>query len=345
MDIRYFIGVDIAKATLDWAVYDGKTIVQQVSTANTVPGIKTALRLLKALPDWKPDQAVFCMEHTGIYNAHLLDFLHKLHFPIWLESSLQIKKAGGLQRGKTDTIDAQRIAEYAYRFRDQIRLWEPPRQVVQQLAIAPAHRLSAARQRLINVRKQLAGPLAEQQSFVNPSLQKQLLKSCQASLAAIDKDYQAIEKAIDALIEGDDQLKQLFALMTSIPGIGAVTATEVVIATNELKNITDPKKLACHAGVAPFDYKSGTSVRGRPGVSHYARKRLKSLFHLAAMAAIRAKGELQDYYQPVRRCGKVKEGKNKMLILNAVRNKLIHRLHAVVKRGKKYDKTHAPALV
>lgn len=126
MDIRYFIGIDIAKATLDWAVYDGKKMVLQTSTPNTITGIKTALRLLKMLPTWNPQQAVFCMEHTGIYNAHLLDFLHKLHFPIWLESSLQIKKAGGLQRGKTDSIDAQRIAEYAFRFRDQLRLWEPP---------------------------------------------------------------------------------------------------------------------------------------------------------------------------------------------------------------------------
>ncbi|WP_293682750.1 MULTISPECIES: transposase [unclassified Spirosoma] len=113
MDIRYFIGIDIAKLTLDWAVYDGKKIVLQTSSPNTIAGIKTALRLLKALPGWNPQQAIFCMEHTGIYNAHLLDFLHKLHFPIWLESSLQIKKAGGLQRGKIDSIDAQRIAEYA----------------------------------------------------------------------------------------------------------------------------------------------------------------------------------------------------------------------------------------
>jgi transposase len=56
-------------------------------------------------------QVVFCMEHTGIYNAHLLGFLHKLKLPIWLESSLQIKQAGGMQRGKSDTVDAQRIAD------------------------------------------------------------------------------------------------------------------------------------------------------------------------------------------------------------------------------------------
>ena len=335
MDIRYFVGIDIAKATLDWAVYDGKKMVLQTSTPNNIVGIKTALRWLKTLPDCNPLQAVFCMEYTGIYNAHLLDFLHKLHFPIWLESSLQIKKAGGLQRGKTDSIDAQPvrrcgIAEYAYRFHNQLRLWEPPRLIVQQLAM-----LSGTRQRLIQVYHQLADPLAEQQGFVNPILQKQLQQGCKASLAAIEKD----RKAIDKLIQDDDQLKELFALMTSVPGIGPATATEVVIATNELRSITDPKKLACHAGVAPFDYKSGSSVRGRPGVSQHARKRLKSLFHLAAMSAIRVKGELQDYYQR-----KVKEGKNKMLVLNAVRNKLIHRIYAVVERGEKYDKTYVSPL-
>nr|WP_293365696.1 IS110 family transposase [Microcoleus sp. CAWBG27] len=335
MDIFYFIGIDIAKTSLDWAVYDGKKVVLQTANVNTVAGIKTVLRLLKKLPGWNPQQAVFCMEHTGIYNAHLLDFLHKLHFPIWLESSLQIKKAGGLQRGKTDSIDAQRIAEYAFRFRDQLRLWEPPRAVVQQLAM-----LSSARQRLISVYNQLAGPLTEQQSFVNPVMQKQLAKSCKTSLSAVEKDRKAIDKAIDELIEGDEQLRHIFGLMTSIPGIGTATATEVIIASNELQTITDPKKMACHAGVAPFNYQSGSSVRGRPGVSQHARKRLKSLFHLAAMSAIRVKGELQDYYQR-----KVKEGKNKMLILNAVRNKLIHRLYAVVKRKEKYDKNYALSLV
>ena len=335
MNIRYFVGINISKPTLDWAVYDGKKMVLQTNSTNSIAGIKSALRLIKTLPDWTPLQAVFCMEHTGIYNAHLLDFLHKLHFPLWLESSLQIKKAGGLQRGKTDNIDAQRIAEYAYRFRDQLRLWEPPRAVIQPLAM-----LSATRQRLIGVYNQLAGPLAEQQGFINPTLQKQIAKTCQASLKALEADRKAIDKAIDQLIANDDQLAQLFGLISSVPGIGRETATEVIIATNELKTITDPKKMACHAGVAPFNYQSGSSLRGRPAVSHHARKRLKSLFHLAAMSAIQMKGELQNYYKR-----KVNEGKNKMLVLNAVRNKLIHRMYAVVQRGEKYDKNYISIIV
>ncbi|WP_460952446.1 transposase [Spirosoma daeguense] len=106
-----------------------------------------------------------------------------------------------------------------------------------------------------------------------------------------------------------------------------------------MTTITDPKQMACHAGVAPFEYRSGTSVRGKTRVSHQARKRLKALFHLGAMSCIRKEGELRTYYQR-----KVAEGKNKMLVLNAIRNKLIHRVYAVVRRKEKYNKTYVSTL-
>lgn len=334
MDICYFIGVDVSKATLDWAVFDGKTILLQSQSENTEEGIKATLILIRALPGFKPSQSVCCAEHTGIYNAHLLAYLHKLSFPLWLESSLQIKKAGGLQRGKTDAIDAVRIAEYAFRFRDKMCLWQPPRPVLQKLAA-----LGALRQRLLRIRQQIQQPLNEQQGFVEKSLQKQLAKNCQTSLKAINTDLSNAEKQINELIQSDDRLKELFGWITSVPGVGDAIAAEVLVATNEFKAISDPKKLACHAGVAPFEYRSGSSVRGKTRVSRHARLRLKSLFHLGAMSAIRMKGQLQDYYQR-----KIGEGKNKMLVLNAVRNKLIHRVCSVVHRGQKYDKNYTPAL-
>jgi transposase len=147
------------------------------------------------------------------------------------------------------------------------------------------------------VRTQLQQPIDEQVGFVDAKSQKHTVKNCQASLKAINADLERVNQQISQLIQQDEQLKELFALMTSIPGVGMTTATEVILATDEFKAITDPKKLACHAGVAPFEHRSGTSVRGKTRVSQHARKRLKSLFHLAAMSAIRAKGELQDYYR------------------------------------------------
>ncbi len=74
MNIYHFIGIDISKATLDWAVFEGKTIILQASTPNTIAGIKTALRQLKTLPGWNPKQSVFCMEHTGIVRHEVARF-------------------------------------------------------------------------------------------------------------------------------------------------------------------------------------------------------------------------------------------------------------------------------
>jgi transposase len=252
MDIHHYVGIDISKATLDWAVYDGKALVLQMTTSNTIIGIKTALRQLKKLVNWNLKQAVFCMEHTGIYNAHLLEFLHKASLPIWLENSTQIKQAGGMQRGKSDVVDAQRIAEYAYRFRDQMRLWEPPRQIIQQLSF-----LSTVRQRLIQAYNLLAGPLAEQESFVDIALQKQLRATSKKSLAALKAEQKAINQQIETLIQSDSRLKALFELIVSVPGVGPATATEILVATNELKVINDPKKMAAWAvplscGCCPF---------------------------------------------------------------------------------------------
>lgn len=227
----------------------------------------------------------------------------------------------------------------------QMRLWEPPRAIIQRLAF-----LSATRQRLNQAYNLLAVPVAEQDTFISRSLQKTLKSNVKKSLAALKEEQKAIVEQIHELIQTDTRLKELFDLIVSVPGVGPVIATELLIVTagrprNEMQAINEPKKLACHAGVAPFAYRSGSSIRGRTKVSHQARKRLKSLIHMGTMSAIQVKGDLQDYYQ--RKTG---EGKHNMLVLNAVRNKppggpVIHRVCAVVRRGEKYDKNYAPALV
>jgi transposase len=199
--------------------------------------------------------------------------------------------------------------------------------------------LSRLRQRLLGMISQLRVPLVEQKRFGDKVLNRQLQGHCRSTLQALKADLNGVQQALKELIREDAALKALFALVTSIPGIGTVVATEIILATNELQAINDPKKLACHAGVAPFEHSSGSSVRGKTRVNHQARKSLKTMLHMAAMSALQVKGELQDYY-----LRKVAQGKNKMLVINALRNKLIHRVYAVVKRGEKYNKNYTPTL-
>ncbi|MEM1326036.1 MAG: transposase [Bacteroidota bacterium] len=99
--------------------------------------------------------------------------------------------------------------------------------------------------------------------------------------------------------------------------------------------LSDPRKLACHAGIAPFEHTSGSSIHKAPSVSVMADHELKRMLHLAALAAINTKGELKEYYER-----KKKEGKPSMLVINAIRNKIVHRVCACVKADKIYQKQY-----
>jgi len=156
------------------------------------------------------------------------------------------------------------------------------------------------------------------------SLNKQLIKAIEIQILKIEAD---IEKSI----LGDQELKKQSELIKSVPGVGKVVSWTLIAKTEGFTTISDPRKLACYCGVAPFDYQSGTSIRGRSRVSMFADKNMKTLLHLAAMSAIRLNNELKMYYQR-----KVGEGKNKMSVLNAVRNKIIHRVFAVIKNQTIY---------
>ncbi|WP_034965284.1 transposase, partial [Chryseobacterium sp. FH1] len=89
-----------------------------------------------------------------------------------------------------------------------------------------------------------------------------------------------------------------------------------------------------------FDHQSGSSIRFRPRVSMFSDRSLKSVLHLASMSVIRSENDLRSYY-----LRKVSEGKNKMLVLNNIRNKIIHRIFAVVNSGRNYEKNYQNNLV
>lgn len=91
--------------------------------------------------------------------------------------------------------------------------------------------------------------------------------------------------------------------------------------------------------MAPFAHSSGL-FKGRSRVSPVADKKLKTTLHLAAIVAIRHNDDLRQYYER-----KVAEGKNKLLVINAVRNKLIHRVYACINENRPYHKKYSPSLV
>lgn len=328
MSYKNFIGIDISKKTFDLALINGDS-AEKVVTAkfpNNYKGI-VALEQFIRKQELVKQQTIFCIEHTGLYCRVLSSYLVENQYAVWLEMPVQILRSLGLQRGKNDQLDARRIATYAFTFKDKARLWQPPREEVQRI-----HDLLTLRERLIQSRKSILTPIKELESTGLSEVAASLKKHCRKSLDALEKEVEQIEKELDKMIDKDTNLKNKYRLAKSVPGIGKITALTLLYYTNEFTLFSSAKKLACYCGVAPFARESGTSVRGKPRVSNFANKSMKRLLHMAAMAAISSDQELRIYYDR-----KVTEGKNKMLVLNAIRNKILHRLCAVIRRDSPYN--------
>jgi len=331
MEFKNFIGIDISKNTFDLALIKNNDLGSMVSAkfSNKPEGIVKLEEFLKTNGIIK-DETIFCMEHTGIYCRFLSHYLTENKYHVWLEMPVQIIKSLGIQRGKNDKIDARRIAEYAHLRKDKVELWEPPREVLMKI-----HDLLSLRDRLCQARKTLKMPIKEFKDCGHDETAKLIEERCKSTLASLDKEINQIEKELEKLINKDSNLKKLYNLATSIPGIGKITAMSLLYFTNEFKLYQNAKQLACYCGVAPFAHTSGTSVKGKTRVSHFANKTIKKLLHLVAMVAIQSDKELSQYYKR-----KVEEGKNKMLVINAVRNKILHRLCAVIRRGTPFQKEY-----
>ena len=167
-----------------------------------------------------------------IYNNPLLNALHEQSAPVWVERAAHIQESMGLTRGKTDQVDAKPvrrrgIALFAYKNREEARLWKPKRPVLAQL-----DRLTAQRARLVKVIKILQTPLTNSEGFIGKADRTADQQACKASLKALKADLKAADKAIGELAQQDPELKRLFERVTSVVGISQTTAAEIILATN-----------------------------------------------------------------------------------------------------------------
>jgi transposase len=325
MEQKYFIGIDVSKDKLDCAIIlPNYSVVLERIVKNKENNISSFLSaLLKKAKASMSSMVVYC-ENTGIYNKPLERVCSKLGIELWVEQALKIKRASTDMRGKSDRKDAMRIAEYSIRYQD--------RKVPHQLApesIEELNTFSKARETLLAQKVALQNQLREAESH-DPRSFKQLKDLYQASLKALDKSLLKIESELQSNLEKNQEIKTNMDLLKSIPGIGKQTALQFIIHTNNFRDFTSAKHLACYSGVVPFANESGTIVK-KHRVSKMANMKLKTLLHLAAMAAVRTKTELKQYY-----IRKVMDGKNKMSVINAVRNKLVHRIWAVIQRQTPY---------
>lgn len=332
MEKNVFIGIDFSKLTLDVTFFNVKGLQQKhyEQFENDKSG---CMKMFKWIKKRYSDTSLwlFCGEFTGIYTLTLALFLRDKKIDLWLENPMQIKLSNGINRVKNDKVDSLQIANYAYRFQDKMKLYQP-----QSDASMEIKELIRFKDRLTKVKVQLQVPAAEIKRVMKGcDVANSILNSTKELVTSIQGQIKGVERRIRFLLKKDADMDRLYTLVTSVVGVGMQTAIYLLVHTSAFTSFSNVRQLACYCGVAPFAKSSGTSIRGKSQVSHIANKKLKSLLHMCALNAVRHDPVLKAYYQR-----KVNEGKHKMNVLNSVRNKLLQRIWAVVKSGEIYDKTY-----
>ena len=271
------------------------------------------------------------MENTGIYHRLLVQYLQSQKGYVWVETPVQIKWSGGIQRGKSDVVDCERIMTYAFRNQDKAVDFKNKHETLSQVADYLSLRV-----RFQKAIKSLKVPIKELKSVGLVSESKVLEEASKLSIEVMQKELKTLDQSILELIMGDEGLSEQYKLITSVRCVGYVAATYLMVYTNGFSRFATSKQLASFAGVAPFEFSSGTSIRGRTKVHPMSNKALKTILHLCAVSSVRHNPEMKAYF-----ARKVGEGKNKMLVINNIRNKILGRIFSCVKNERMYTEKYA----
>ncbi|MBL7965436.1 MAG: IS110 family transposase [Prolixibacteraceae bacterium] len=323
MTLKNFVGIDVSKLTLDVFIHEKQVHKQFRNEEN---GFVLLIQWLEKQTGQSHDSMLICFEHTGLYSLLLANFLEEKQISFSMVPALEIKRSLGVARGKNDIVDSKRIAEYANRFRDKISLTKLPAK-----DIGKIHSLLTLRDRLSRHLGMYKLTKDETIRVINKNDLPELFSSYENIIPFIKLEISRIEVAIRNIINSNEELRTSFKLITTIKGIGLIVAAYLIVYTHNFTRFDNWRKFACYSGIAPFDFQSGTSVRGRTRVSSIANKQVKKMLHLAAICAMHTDTELREYYHR-----RQVEGKTKMSTINIIRNKLIARAFAVVRRGTPY---------
>ena len=327
MKVKEIIGVDVSKLSLDVRLH---LIGESAKFDNDPAGIVQMIQWSEKQCGFKREDLFFVFEHTGLYSYQLARELTNLGIAYTMESGLAVKRSLGITRGKNDRIDAIKLALYGYRLRDELTPYRLPDKEIQQL-----QSLLKLRDRMVKQRSGYKASLKEQKRVLDAQEYQLCLEVQKELIGHFSEKIKEVESKIKAIINANARLKNLYKLITSVKGVGPQTAYHFIVFTHGFTRFKKWRQFASYCGTAPFPYRSGSSIKAKNKVSHLANKKIKSLLDLCAKSAIQHDAQLKAYYQR-----KINQGKEKMSVINAVRNKILARIFAVVNRQSPFVDTY-----
>lgn len=321
----FFIGLDIACDDFAASIYEApekKTITKE-AIENNPDGFSQFVNWLKQY-NIDSSNSIICMEATGVYSEACAHYLAANNFRVSVEPPLKVKRAFDPVGHKTDPVDSRQIAEYAFRFKDELRFWQPKQDIVEKI-----RQLLTARERFI---KQSVMTQNAMKSYEKHVLKVALIEHAdQQTLKEFKKHISEIDKELDKLIRQNPIISQMSNQLKSVPGFGLLLAANLIAMTDSFNSISEHKPLAAFIGVCPYQHKSGKSVYRQPHIRTFGPSYSRKLLMLAARSVATHNESFRKYY-----LRKQAEGKAKQLVLNNIANKLLKIACAMIKNNTAY---------
>ena len=314
-----FVGIDVSKGRLDACLLGPEGPAREAAFPNDPHGHA-------ALLAWADRHAAgtglhFCLEATGPYSDPPATALADAGRLVSVANPARVKAhaAAGGQGNKTDPADARAIAEFA---RDRNPpAWQPP---------APEVR---ALQGLVRRRDDLREMAARDKGRLDsPALTRAARQSVERAVKFLEREADRMQAQADALIAAAPALQADRDLLASIPGVGTQTASTVLAELPPAERLPSAQSAAAYAGLAPREFRSGSSVRKRTRLSKAGNARLRRALYLPTLTAIRFNPLLRGFFGRL-----VAAGKPKMRAVGACMRKLLMVCYGVLKNRAPFD--------
>lgn len=320
MEVQFWIGIDVSKLKLDVAVLDGAGKVKQKVFDNAPSGFEH-LRQWLSQRGVLPSQSGVCMEATGPYSEASATALADAGWVVAVVNPARVKgyAQSQMQRNKTDRSDAVLLARFCATVRPEP--WQPAPAEVRQLR-ALVDRLQVLKdmqQQELNRLEAHAG---------NSTLQA----SIQEHVAWLQTCADKLRQQIDDHIDGHPMLKADAQLLSSIPGLGAVTTPKILAFLGDVRRFKNAKALAAFVGVTPRLKESGSSVRGRSQISRAGHSLMRTALYMPAMVASKHNPAVKAFGDRLRAGGMAPKA-----VIGACMHKLAMLIYGVLRSGRPFD--------
>lgn len=314
-------GIDVAHKTLALAISSEEKIGKVREFANT-PSAHAAL--IKALQSAQVQRV--CLEATGSYHLDLALAIDDAGIALMVLNPKAAKRFGEalMTRNKTDAVDAGVLAQFAQRM--PFEPWRRPTREALELR-ACARRLEALVADRTRAKNQLH---ALQQSTTTPAV---VLEDVRLSIRQYAAQIKALRDWAAAYIGADATLAETYELLTSTPGIAAVSAIGLMGELLVLPEDMNAKQWVAMAGLDPRQSTSGTSVNKKPRLSKAGNRYLRKALYMPALSAARHELHVNSYYRHLIET----RGLKKIQAVCAVMRKLLHAIHAMLKHRQAFD--------